>query len=348
MKIKFNRFERVAGLFVLGAIVGGVALILAVAIKRGVFESKVELQTSVLTADGLREGTVVSMQGLRIGKVTEIELVSATEVHVKFKMNREYLDKVRSDSVVRILRPFIIGEKILDVSVGSREATALHENATLVSIPTTDVMEILSGRTMGPYVELMGKMADNLKIVAEYFLDPKRSQALIRMFDDLSPLLRNASSLTKQANTMLTGMNRDQQLVTMVSNLVEITNEVHRVLPAVAKESPEMLGHLAKIAKNMAILTDEIQKTLPMMQKIAPEIPKASERALEALDQTVVTLKALQKSFLLRSSVAEVHQEESERQAAREKAIGAERKPATNGHENSKGAEVPSEPEARP
>ncbi len=72
-----------------------------------------------------------------------------------------------------------------------------------------------------------------------------------------------------------------------------------------------MLGHLSKIAKNMAILTDEVQKTLPMMQKLAPEIPRASERALEALDQTVITLKALQKSFLLRGSVNEVREEEA-------------------------------------
>ncbi|CAN5563784.1 hypothetical protein BH10BDE1_BH10BDE1_29280 [soil metagenome] len=311
MKIKFNRFERIAGLFVMTAAVAGVALTLAVAIKRGVFESKVELQTSLATADGIREGTTVSMQGLRIGQVTDIELISANEVHVKFKMNREYLSRVRADSVVRVMRPFIIGEKILDVSVGTEAATPVTELAKLESVPTADVMDLLSGRTLGPYFELMGKMAENLKFVAESFLDPKRSKAMVKMFDDLSPLLRNASSLTKEANTLLVGINKDQQLVKVVGNLVAITNEVNRVLPTVAKESPEMLGHLQKIAKNMAILTDEVQKTLPMMQKLAPEIPRASERALEALDQTVVTLKALQKSFLLRGSVDEVRTEEA-------------------------------------
>ncbi|MDZ4084637.1 MAG: hypothetical protein U1E10_16975, partial [Bdellovibrionales bacterium] len=90
-----------------------------------------------------------------------------------------------------------------------------------------------------------------------------------------------------------------------------ITTEVHKAMPEVTKHSPEMLGHLSKIARNMSVLTDELQKTLPMMQKLAPEIPRASERALEALDETVVTLKALQKSFLLRGSAAEVREEEA-------------------------------------
>ncbi len=327
MKVKFNRFERIAGLFVLTAAVSGLALTLAVAIKRGVFESKVELQTSLATADGIREGTTVSMQGLRVGQVTAIELVSAEEVFVKFKMNRDYFSKVRADSVVRVMRPFIIGEKILDVSVGSETSEKVSELAKLQSVPSTDVMDLLSGRSLGPYFELIGKMAENLKFVAESFLDPKRSRAMVKMFDDLSPLLRNASSLTKEANTLLVGVNKDQQLVKVVGNLVAITNEVNRVLPTVAKESPEMLGHLQKIAKNMAILTDEVQKTLPMMQKLAPEIPRASERALEALDQTVVTLKALQKSFLLRSSVEEVRNEEALRSKQDERAPAAEEKP---------------------
>lgn len=339
MKVKFNHYERIAGLFVIGAAVGGMVLTLAIAIKRGFFESKIELETSLTTADGIREGTMVSMQGLRIGQVTSIELVSASEVHIRFKMNRDYQDKVRTDSVVRVMRPFIIGEKILDVSVGGAQATPVQNHAKLASIPSTDIMDLLSGRTIGPYAELMGRMTENLRFVAESFMDQKRSKSLVKMFDELSPLLHNASSLTKQANTMLSAMNRDQQLVTTVNNLVAITNEINRALPAVAKESPEMLGHLSKIAKNMAILTDEVQKTLPVMQKLAPEIPRASERALEALDQTVVTLKALQKSFLLRGSVEEVRQEEMRAEKERHK-DGKDRLPA-NERKSDEGSQKP-------
>ena len=253
MKIKFNRFERVAGLFVMTAFVGGVSLTLAIAIKQGLFDSKAELQTMLPTAEGIREGTAVFMQGLRIGQVSEVELISASEVNVLFKVKREYLSRVRSDSVVRVIRPFIIGEKVMEISIGSATAERVKEMAMIEAMPSADIMDLLSGRTLGPYVELVGKMAENLKFVAESFLDPKRSKSIVRMFDDLSPLLRNASSLTKEANTLLVKVNRGDQLVQVVNNLVAITNEVNRVLPVVAKESPEMVVHLAKIAKNMAV-----------------------------------------------------------------------------------------------
>lgn len=315
MKVKFNRFERVAGLFVLGAVAGSIAMAVGIAIKRGVFEPKIELETSLKTADGVREGTLVSMQGLRIGQVTSVELVSASEVIVRFKMSREYEDKVRKDSVVRVVRPFIIGEKVLDVSIGDAASERIVAGDRLIAEPSADIMDLLSGRTLGPYLEMMGKLAENLRYVAEAFLAPERTRSLVRMFDDLAPLVKNASSLTREANVLLVGMNKKKQLQTVMGNLVTITSEINRVLPQFAQESPEMLSHLAKIAKNMAVLTDEIQKTLPMMQKIAPEIPRASERALEALDETVVTLKALQKSFLLRGSAREVREEEAAKRA---------------------------------
>ncbi len=47
---------------------------------------------------------------------------------------------------------------------------------------------------------------------------------------------------------------------------------------------------------------------------MGPELPRTSKRAIEALDETVVTLKALQKSFLLRGSVQEVRTEEADRE----------------------------------
>ena len=57
MKVKFNKFERVAGLFVLSTIFGGLALLGGVAIKQGWFETKVKFSTNLRNADGIRIGT---------------------------------------------------------------------------------------------------------------------------------------------------------------------------------------------------------------------------------------------------------------------------------------------------
>ncbi len=319
MKIKFNQFERVAGLFVLMAIGGSIAASVAVAVKRGWFERKIALETHLSSADGVHIGTMVQMAGLRAGSVTSVDLKNNNQILVRFEVSERFHARIHEDSVVRIMRPFIIGEKVLDVSVGTEQTKNVPEGQLLASEASADIMDLVSGKTLGPYLETMGKMMENLKFVAEAFLDPERSKAIVKIFDELNPLIRNMSSMGKEATGLIRQLNGKQQLVTTVNNLVALTTELNTVMPQFTKNSPELAADLSKIAKNMAVLTDEMQKFLPLMSQMAPEIPHASKRALEALDETVVTLKALQKSFLLRGSVKDVREEEAkERQPASE------------------------------
>ncbi|MBV2168701.1 MAG: multidrug ABC transporter substrate-binding protein, partial [Bdellovibrio sp.] len=58
----------------------------------------------------------------------------------------------------------------------------------------------------------------------------------------------------------------------------------------------------------------------PAVQAVEGELPGASVRLVEALNETVVVLKAMQKSFFMRGSVREVKDEEaSQRMPAQEK-----------------------------
>ena len=324
MKIKFNLYERVAGLFVCTAIAGAFAATIGVAIKKGWFEAKTHLSTDLKNADGVREGTQVVMAGLRAGSVTAVELKSNNEILVQFEVSEKFRDRVREDSIVRVIRPFIIGEKVLDISVGSDKATVIAEGSAVKSEPTVDVMDLVSGKTLGPSLDTLGKMMDNLKFVAQEIFDPERSKSIVKMFDEMAPLLKNANILAGEATHILKVANKKDQLVRTIDNLVMFTDQLAKAVPAVSQEAPQLAADLTKIAKNMAILTDEVQKTLPLLKEAAPEIPHASRRALEALDETVVTLKAIQKSFLLRGNVEDVRKEEAVREQKKTRVPAAE------------------------
>jgi phospholipid/cholesterol/gamma-HCH transport system substrate-binding protein len=317
MRIKFNTYERVAGMFVLTAIFGSLAVMVGVAIKKGWFEPKVSFETTLKNAEGIREGTQVQIAGLRAGAITHIELKSGNEVHVRLDIAERFHDRIRQDSVVRAIRPFIIGEKVIEITVGSEAEPRIAQQGFIKSESTMDVMDLVSGKTIGPHLENVSRMLENLRVVAEALLDPERSKAMIRMFDDLSPLVKNMNDMSREAAGLLKGVNKDKMLVRMVTNLSALTDQINIHLPVIAKESPALAKDMAKIAKNVAVLTEELSKTLPALQEIGPELPRASRRAIEALDETVVTLKALQKSFLLKGSVRDVKDEEAQRDSGR-------------------------------
>lgn len=315
MKIRFNKFEKVAGLFVGIAILCTIVGSLAIAVKNGWFSSKVKYETQVETADGIHAGTVVQIAGLRVGAVTAVELHGKDQIHVRFEIFERFASKVRKDSYIQIYRPFILADKVLEISVGSEEAEILTAGAAIPTRSSTDVMELLSGKKMGSMLASFDKLAESLRIVGEAFSDPQRTQDLVRMIDRLSPLVQNLNTMSLEISKIAVAANRQKRAETIITNLAQVTQELQRALPAFNKEVPDLGSQLGQIVKNLNILTNEFQKLTPAISAVAPDLPRTSRRAVEALDETVVLLKALQRSFLIRGKVNEVRDEEGRRPA---------------------------------
>ncbi len=319
MKFHFNKFERIAGLFVVGALVGCLAMGVFIAVKKGWFASKLHFETLVTSAEGLHEGTVVQVAGIRAGSVTDIELISAEKVRIQFYVYEKFQNQIRRDSTTQVVRPFIIGEKVIEVSIGSSEESLLSGNDFIASKPSFDVMDLLSGRKMGNALATIEKLADNLKILGEAFSDPKRTQALVKVFDRLEPLVDNLNSMSHEFAKVGRSVNKGQRIESIVGSLAKASVELEKLLPGFSEEVPDLGKQLGQIVNNLNVLTTEFQKLTPAITAIAPELPRTSLRAVEALDETVVLLKAMQQSFMLRGNVEKVRKAEESRQPAGEK-----------------------------
>jgi phospholipid/cholesterol/gamma-HCH transport system substrate-binding protein len=295
MKIKFNKFERVAGLFVGLAILGTILTAISVAVKQGWFETKVSYYTYFQNADGLHQGTLVQISGLRAGAVEDIELQTNNKVLVRFYVLGKFQDRLRNDSQVQLIRPFLIGEKVLDVTVGSAEVPAIVANSEIKSIETMDLMSLMSGKHLNGFLLNISTLLENVKVLAHSFLDKDRTQSMVKMVDEVFPLVKNLNSMSVEVIKLSKQINGNNNLQLIVNNLAITTNEINKILPELNKQNPELAQNLAAMTKNISQLTND-------------------RRLTEALNETVVVLKAMQKSFFMRSNVQEVKKEESEQQ----------------------------------
>lgn len=314
MRIKFNKFEKVAGLFVLVAVVGFLVATVAVAVNKGWFSSKVPFVTTMTTADGIHPGTTVQISGLRAGTVDAIDLVSGTEVKVHFDVLEKFAGKIKKDSVVQVFRPFIIGEKVLEITVGGQDQPLMEASAEIPLRETFDIMDLLGGRKLNGFVSGFGQMAESIRVFAEAFADPERSKALVSMVDQMTPLIKNLNTLTVQATKVTDTALKDKRLETMLSSLAQLSAEMNKLLPVFSQDAPDMAHQMAQIVKNLDILTTEFTKLTPAINEIAPDLPRTTKRAVEALDETVVLLKAMQRSWFLRGNVKDVKAEEQNRE----------------------------------
>ena len=316
MKIQYTRFEKITGLFLLGAFCGGFVLLAMSAWKQGWFEQKYYFHTFFETGEGVREGTPVQISGLQAGEVSQVVLTQDNRIRVEFYVNENFRDKIRKDSQAQLLRPFVIGEKNLDITMGSQQSSILEEGQAVGSKESLDLLSLFGGRNLQESLQAMSGMVSSLRRLAEAFLNEERTESFIAMFDRLDPLLKNMNKMSIELIKLAQSANRDERLGTLLQELAQASKELNVILPELNQQAPSMAKDMGELVKNLNELTTQFKVLTPAFAEVAPELPRASRRAIEALDEAVILMKAMQKSFFVRSHVDTVKEEEARRKPA--------------------------------
>jgi phospholipid/cholesterol/gamma-HCH transport system substrate-binding protein len=113
------------------------------------FGARYELVTLLKDVAGLREGGSVTIAGQLAGVVKEIELLpvdadTTRNLRVVFEINEDLRDQVRADSRARLRTMGLLGDKVLEVSVGSPRYSALTEGDTVPSERALDYEVIIA------------------------------------------------------------------------------------------------------------------------------------------------------------------------------------------------------------
>jgi len=310
-KEKFNKFERTAGLFVGVAVLGFIGSLFSVAARQGWFDRKIYYSTTFLNADGVHPGTSVQIAGLNAGNVEEVELNKDNHIQVSFYILGKFEGKVRSDSEAQLVRPFVIGERVLDLSMGSDMAGPLIAGSEIKSQETVDLMTVMSGRNLGTYLSTMGQMTESLKSLAEALLNKNRTQTFVSMFDRLDPLLKNLNTMSVEVIKLSRQATKDENLGVVMGQLAVTTKELNSLIPEMNNRAPQMAKDMSQLVSNLAVLTEQFKVVIPALAEVAPDLPHASRRAVEALDEAVVLIKAMERSFFVRGNAQDVRREEA-------------------------------------
>lgn len=123
------------GVFVLVALAVFVGLVYFLGRQAGLFERQYHLVAGFTQIGGLVEGATVRLAGVPVGRVTAIRLPEsgAAKVRVELSLVRRVQSRVRADSVARIETLGILGDKIVEVTLGSPGAPALAAGAELAT-----------------------------------------------------------------------------------------------------------------------------------------------------------------------------------------------------------------------
>ena len=132
------------GITVLVALITLAVLIFLMTGTTGLFTKKIIVRAYVDNAGGLRVGAPVRLEGVDIGNVTGIRVVSdpkrrVAPVEVIMKITTKYADTMRSDCSVELTTAGVLGEVFVDLDCRQAKGGPLQNGAEL---PTRDVPQL--------------------------------------------------------------------------------------------------------------------------------------------------------------------------------------------------------------
>ena len=123
------------GAFILSGLLVFFAIIYLLGAQARYFERKYDLVAAFTEVGGLIDGATVRLAGVQIGRVTAVVLPEQPEgkVRVTLTIARRYAERIRRDSEAHIATQGLLGDKIVEISLGSTAAPALQPGETVAS-----------------------------------------------------------------------------------------------------------------------------------------------------------------------------------------------------------------------
>jgi phospholipid/cholesterol/gamma-HCH transport system substrate-binding protein len=158
------------GAFVLASLLVFAGLVYMLGRSAGLFERQYRLVAGFSQIGGLIQGATVRLAGVPVGHVGQIRLPEAGEakVRVELLIARRVQDRIRADSVARIETLGLLGDKIIDVTIGSSGAAILAEGAELRTEDALDTARLTQqgGELLRNLVDLSTELRATLARIA--------------------------------------------------------------------------------------------------------------------------------------------------------------------------------------
>ena len=184
------------GIFVLIGLAAFLGMIYALGARARLFEPRFTVAAEFTEVGGLVEGATVRLAGVQIGRVSGVRLPSQPggKVRVDMTVAKQFGDRVRKDSVARIETQGLLGDKIIEITVGTTGAPPVSAGDVIASRDPFDLNQVMGESAQ--VVKSIGTLADSLRETAQTL-----NQS--RLVEEATATVRSARAVTDRVGRIV-------------------------------------------------------------------------------------------------------------------------------------------------
>lgn len=275
MKLELHRHKNLlTGFFVVSALITFLILIVVLFEKKGVFELEYKLSAVFENGVGLRPGADVLFNGVKIGRVQSLNLMSqgnrsrtAGKVCLTLIIDKKFQDFITYKSEAFALRDKnLVSDRVVNIESSGPGGLVLQDGDTIRVSESRDIETVITGLT-----KLMGKMdqlINSIDTVVEMTRDPKTTIGALLGSRDLY------DRLLASVNNVDTAVGQGRQVLSRVQLL---TDTIHNSLGGFLTRADTTSQRLVRTA-------DQVEKLSMKANVIADD----GEAMMRRMDQMMV------------------------------------------------------------
>jgi phospholipid/cholesterol/gamma-HCH transport system substrate-binding protein len=166
-----RRLSLTVGGFAIVALAALVVAIFSLSAQQGVFRARYRLVAYFGNVQGLVSGAAVRLAGTQVGQVESVDLslrpAGEPAVKVLLQIDEEVQQRIRSNSVAQITTVGLLGDQIVEISIGTSDSEVLLDGSEIHTIDPFDLNVMVSKG--GLALDAIESLASNLNATVEDF-----------------------------------------------------------------------------------------------------------------------------------------------------------------------------------
>ena len=294
-----RRRETVTGIFVLVALAAAMFMVILLGAQQRIFEKRFQINAVFGTVSGLRAGAPVYVAGVNVGSVERLRFVPADtyqptadeeatarpkpiglvgKVEVVMNVEEPFRDQIRTDSIATIASVGLLGDKSIEISVGSTAQPVVESGATLRSQDPLTLTEI---------IEQVEPIRDKLdKILGDI------ASATGNLTGEDTPISKSLQSMSN----ILDKVDKGEGTIGRLVNSPEVETD----LTATLKNARALLASAQTTVDQIRAATGDLPATMVSVRKVADEVAGLSVELRESarrFPEIVANLEVMAKNL---------------------------------------------------
>lgn len=324
-----RRRETVVGLFVLVAIGVAVFMVVMLGSEQRIFEERFGLRGIFGNVSGMRVGAPVFVAGLNVGTVEKLRFVEpgqarrvapgpgqrdadaalVAEIEVLMKIEERYRPQIRDDSVATVGSVGLLGDKSIEISVGSAESPMVEPGSVITTVDPLSLTAVLD--EVQPMATKLDQILGDISILTGQMTS--EDSALMNGLDSLSHILqkidRGEGTIGQLVNSPTTVEELDDLLASARDALAEIRDATVDLPPTmasvrqVAAEVEQLSVSLRRSAERFPTITADLQQIVENLRLASESLPTLSVQAEQGVRKASDVFDAAGQSILLRGNM---------------------------------------------